>query len=92
MTSQTIAIVMGDDNPAEIYRKLNARRYYADLNARVFYFKVTSHYWLRFLTRLDPDVQLVALNDEVSAVLTRHNLVHTIFNGPTIHNYIKEQV
>lgn len=88
---KSVAVVLEGIKPADLknfYRKVQARRFYSDLDTRVFYFCAHSKYWANYLRRLESDIPIVAINQDVSTKLTELAIEHTVFTGTDIHDYL----
>lgn len=84
---KSVAIVLGRETALkELYVKTQAKRYYADLNVKVYYFKSHSQYWINFLSKLE--IPLVAIDSEVSNRLTELGLPHSEFKSTTIKEHL----
>lgn len=84
---KSVAIVLDEKSDLQ---KLNAKRFYADLNVQVYYFKSHSAYWIGFLRRnYISGMKIVAINQAVSARLTTQSIPHLIFDeSQSVKNYL----
>ncbi len=80
---RTVALVLDNvSSVRDFYTKADAKRYYASIDTRVFYFQSGSKYWMSVLKRLNTEgVQLIAATPMASARLSLNLIEHQNYDA-----------